>query len=287
MHRFWVTVLMGGLTAAAFASTHVSKGSIGSSGETKAARLSGLCMDGEGNLVTADQGGSCLRVITPDDKLKALWKLDFAPEAVSWRAADQTVLVAGSGRVAVLDAKGQVTVSAALPQSAKTATAVSGSGSDVFVTVRANTGYAVFRLDSKLENPKQILSGLRGCCGQMDVMAHGDTVYVAANCNFEVGMYDREGKKKGAITKPKGATYFDGCCEPKNVCMGSDGALYVAESGRCAVHRFATDGKHLGEVGVVKDIGGCVRVTVAASQDGSRVYMLDTVKNIVRVLEKK
>ncbi len=287
MKRFLIAVLVSGLTVVAFASTHVSKGALGVSGETKASSLSGLCLDGDGNIVTADQGGKCLRVITPDDKLKAVWKLDFAPEAVSWRAADRAVLVAGSGRVAVLDARGQVKVSSELPQASKTATAVSASGDDVFVTVRANTGYAVFRLDSNLANPKRILSGLRGCCGQMDVMAYGDTVYVAANCNFEVGMYDREGKKKGAITKPKGAAYFDGCCEPKNVCMGSDGALYVAESGRCAVHRFSTDGKHLGEVGVVKDIGGCVRVTVAVSQDCSRVYMLDTVKNIVRVLVKK
>ncbi len=287
MRRLLTVAITCGLTAAAFASTHESKGVIGASGETKAARLSGLCLDGDGNLVTADPSGMCLRVITPEDKLKAIWKLEFAPEAVSWRASDKAVLVAGSGRIAVLDATGTSTVSAALPQSAKTATSVTASGADIFVTVRANTGYAVFRLDSKLENPTQILSGLRGCCGQMDVMAHGDTVYVAANCNFEVGLYDRDGKKKGAITKPKGATYFDGCCEPKNVCMGSDGVLYVAESGRCAVNRFSTDGQHLGEVGVVPDIGGCVRVTVAVSSDGSRVYMLDTKKNIVRVLAKK
>ncbi len=285
--RVFAVMAAGLVVVAAGAATHESKGSIGVKAETKGQRLSGFCMDGDGNLVVADQAGKCLRVVTPDDRLKARWALDFAPQAVAWRGADKTVLVAGSGRIAALDAKGAVTASGALPQAATTASAVSASGDDVFVTVRANTGFSVFRLDKGFGNPKEVLSGLRGCCGQMDVMAHGDTVYVAANCNFEVGMYDRDGKKKGAITKPKGAKYFDGCCEPKNVFMGADGALYVSESGKCAVNRFSTDGKHLGEVGIIKDIGGCVRVTVAANADGSRVYMLDTVKNIVRVMEKK
>lgn len=303
-----VSVALGVLVTEASAFTHEPKGSIGVKKETRGKSLSGLCMDGDGNIVTADEAANCLRVITPDDTLKALIKLEFAPQAVSWRASDKTLLVAGSGKIAVLEATGKVLHSADLPQaeipeakakkltaeqrksivsSSKEVTSVTASGDDVFVTARSYTGYTVYRLDGKLENPKAIITGLRGCCGQMDVMASGDTVYVAANCDFEISQYDRDGKKKGAIKKPKGAKYFDGCCEPKNVSMGADGVLYVSESGKCAVNRFSADGKHLGEVGMISDIGGCVRVTVAASADGSRVYMLDTQKNTVRVLQKK
>lgn len=298
----------GVLALEAAAATHEAKGMIGATRDTQGKELAGLCLDGDGNIVTADEAGSCLRVITPGDALKALWKLDFAPQAVSWRAADGAVLVAGSGKIAALDASGKVVCSASLPQPdipadklakmgkqerasflsrSRVATSVTASGDDVFVVARAFTGYTVYRYDKKLENPKAILTGLRGCCGQMDVMASGDTLYVAANCDSEVGLYDRDGKKKSAVTKPKGAKFFDGCCEPKNVCMGADGTLYVAESARCAVNRFSTDGKFLDEVGSVKDIGGCVRVTIAVSRDGSRVYMLDTEKNVVRVLQKK
>ena len=297
----WMTVALILAVAAgeAPAYTHEPKGLVGARRDTQAKRLSGLCLDGDGNIVTVDEAGRCVRVIAPDDTLKALWKLDFAPQAISWCASDKTFLVAGSGRIAVLDAGGKAVSSASLPtdgvpesrakkasDNAADATSVTSSGDDVFVTVRVSTGYTVYRLDRKLENPKAIITGLSGCCGQMDVMASGDTVYVAANCAFEVSLYDREGKKKGAITKPNGAKYFDGCCEPKNVCMGADGSLYVAESARCAVNRFAPDGRFLGEVGIVPDIGGCVRVTVAVSRDGSRVYMLDTNKNAVRVLER-
>lgn len=291
----------------AVAATHESKGAIGRKRDTRGKSLSGLCLNGEGNIVTADEEGMCLRVIGTNDTRVALWKLDFAPQAVAWRASDNAVLVAGSGRIAVLDAAGKTVFAAPLPAAeipadkakgmtaeereafvswSREATSVTSAGADVFVVARAFTGYVVYRYDQALKNPKLILRGLRGCCGQMDVMASGDTLYVAANCDFEVGLYDRDGKKKGAIKKPKGAKYFDGCCEPKNVCMGADGTLYVAESGRCAVNRFAKDGTHLGEVGIVKDIGGCVRVTIAVSKDGSRVYMLDTQKNIVRVLQR-
>ncbi len=308
MKKWMAAAVLGFLIADTNAMTHEPKGMIGVKPETQAKSLSGFCMDGDGNLVTADEAGKCLRVIAPDDTLKALWKLEFAPQAVAWSASDKTVLVAGAGKLAVLDAAGKMVCSADWPQAAipedktkkmsvaqrtdfvnrsKVASSVTASGGDVFVTVRANTGFTVYRLNRKLEQPKVILSGLRGCCGQMDVMAYNDTLYVAANCSFEVSKYDRDGKKNGAINKPKGAKFFDGCCEPKNVCMGADGTLYVAESGKCAINRFTPDGKYLGEVGMVKDIGGCVRVTVAVSQDGSKVYMLDTVKNSVRVLQKK
>lgn len=288
MNRWAVTAVLSALACEAFALTHEPKGAVGESKQTHAKLASCFCLDGDGNVVTADEAGQCLRVVTPDDKLKALWKLDFRPQAVAWRASDKTLLAAGPGRIAALDADGKVVRAEALPADKNAASAsVTASGADVFVTVRAATGFTVYRLDGELKNPKAVLSKLRGCCGQMDVMASGDTLYVAANCDFEVGLYDRDGKKKGAITKPKGAKYFDGCCEPKNVCMGSDGSLYVAESANCAVNRFSADGKFLGEVGRVPDIGGCVRVTVAVSADGARVYMLDTNKNVVRVLERK
>jgi len=297
--------------ACAWGATHEVGDSLGASAQTKGKSLSGFCLDGDENLVVADEGDSCLRVIAPDDTLKACWQLDFAPQAVAWCPSNHTVLVAGSGQIAVLDAAGKVLRAADLPGATGlsaeklrllnpvrraafmknkqvTATAVTAAGADIFVTVQSRTGFSVHRLDASLTNSVEIIKGLRGCCGQMDVMASGDTLYVAANCDFEVSKYDRDGKKTGAIKKPKGSSVFDGCCEPKNVFMGSDGVLYVAESGQCAVNRFnPADGTHLGEVGRIKDIGGCVRVTVAATRDGSRVYMLDTDRNTVRILKLK
>lgn len=292
-----------GLVLAGTAS-HEATGKLGVAKDTQAKRLSCFCLNGQENIVAADEENSCLRVISQDDKLVAEWKLDFAPQAVAFRAADGTVLVAGCGKVAALDAAGNVIASGKLPtppapkQPAQKIppevqkqmdrynsadTAIASSGDDVFVCGRGGTGYTVYRLGRDLQDPKPVITGLRGCCGQMDVTAKDGVVYVAANCESKVQMYDREGKKTGAVQKQKGDAIWNGCCEPKNVAIATDGTIYVAESAQCAITHFSADGKFLGTVGAVKDIRGCVRVTVAVAKDGKRIFMLDTDHNSVRV----
>jgi DNA-binding beta-propeller fold protein YncE len=302
-----VWMMAAGLVLAGTAS-HEATGKLGVAKDTQAKRLSSFCLNGQDNIVAADEENSCLRVISPGDKLVAEWKLDFAPQAVTFRPGDGAILVAGCGKVAAVDSTGKVTASGALPvppapkqggqsmppevqkQMARynsADTAVASSGDDVFVCGRSNTGYAVYRLGRDLQDPKPIITGLRGCCGQMDVTAKDGVVYVAANCESKVQMYDREGKKTGAVQKQKGDTFWNGCCEPKNVAIAPDGTIYVAESAQCSITHFAADGKFLGTVGAVKDIRGCVRVTVAVAKDGKRIYMLDTDHNSVRVFTPK
>ena len=53
------------------------------------------------------------------------------------------------------------------------------------------------------------------------------------------------------------------------------------------VKRYTADGKYIGAVGKLPDAdGSCVRVTLGVSKDGSRVYMLDTSSNCVRLLKE-
>jgi len=288
--------------------THSDKGLIGNTDDTRSKSLSSFCLDRADNIIACDQKDSCLRVISPADKLLSKCSLDFAPQVVTCRA-DGTLVVAGTGHVAILDPSGKTLVSASLPvppmpaikggtpskaeiasriRRMSSAVSVGAMGDDVFVCARANSGFAVYRMNSRLENITPIIKGLNGCCGQMDLTAKDGTIYVAANCESKVVRYDRDGKRIGAFGKDKEHkdSYFNGCCEPKNVCVGPDGSLYVAESAQCCVNRFSTDGKLLDRVGVVKGITGCVRVTVAVNRDASLVYMLDTSKNTIRMLAR-
>ncbi len=266
-------------------------GNIGVGAETRCKDLNDYCLDLEDNILACEGSKQAVLQITPGDKLKATWPLGFVPEAIECRA-DGVVIVAGGGKIALLDGAGKKLKEAALPGKATTATGVSGSGEDVFVCVQGGTGYAIYRLNAELGDPKAIVKDLRGCCGQMDFTARDGALYVAANCAFKVQKYDREGKKLAEFGKnasggdPEG---FEGCCEPKNVCFDSRGDLYTAESGSCAVKKFSADGKFLAHVGKVPTIRGCVRVSVWVSKDLSRVYMLDTSRNIVRLVrpEKK
>ena len=166
------------------------------------------------------------------------------------------------------------------------------SKDDVFVACSMAKGYgfAVWRIDREFAKPKQIIEGLRGCCGQMDVQAHDGEVWVAHNCEHKVERYDRDGKKLFSFGKTdrKAADGFGGCCEPKNLRFGPKGELYASESGEpTVIKRFTLDGKFLGVVGLPKDRNGCVRVTIDVSRDGKTLYVLDPNKNAIQVLSEK
>jgi hypothetical protein len=51
------------------------------------------------------------------------------------------------------------------------------------------------------------------------------------------------------------------------------------------VIQFNGKGEYAASVGTVPGIRGCVRVTVAISRDGKRIYMLDTERKIVRLAQ--
>lgn len=173
----------------------------------------------------------------------------------------------------------------------KVINAVAATDKDIYV-VSGETkgyGYAVWRMDRNFENPKQVLSGVAGCCGQMDIQAAGDDLWVAQNCSHNVGHFDRDGKKVGTFGK-RGrdgeADCFGGCCNPMNVRVGPSGRIYTAES-EGMVRAFTSDGKPEGLVGAVKISGGCKNVAIAVSKDGNTVYFCDQPGSKIHILTKK
>jgi hypothetical protein len=151
-------------------------------------------------------------------------------------------------------------------------------------------GYAVWRMDRSFENAKQVMSGLRGCCGQMDVQCCGDDLIVAQNCEHNVGRYDRDGKKLGTLGRRAGREGsddgFTGCCNPMNVRADADGRVYTAES-EGIVRVFDKDGKAQGILGSVKITGGCKNVAIALSKDGNTVFFCDQPASKIHVMTRK
>jgi hypothetical protein len=149
---------------------------------------------------------------------------------------------------------------------------------DVFVACGEieGWGYAVWRLDRDLTNPKKVLSDVGGCCGQMDVQVMGKDLLVAENTKHQFARYDRDGKKIGGYGKRGEDTNpacFGGCCNPMNV-RACGGDILTAES-EGVVKRFSGTGEFKEVVGTVKIGGGCKNVAVAANADGSKVYFCD------------
>jgi len=171
-------------------------------------------------------------------------------------------------------------------------TGLTAGDTDVFVCggTPDGFGYSVWRMDHDLKNPQLIVKDLRGCCGQMDIQAAGDRLWIPVNGEHKVKCYDRDGKEllKFGKRDRKKAEGFGGCCEPKNVRITRDGTIFTAESGPpVVVKHFDASGKLLGVVALPEYSSGCVRVTVAASPDESEIYLLNTGEHSIHVFADK
>jgi hypothetical protein len=167
---------------------------------------------------------------------------------------------------------------------------VAASDKDVFVACGdvGGYGYAVWRLDPEMKDAKQILAGIGGCCGQMDIQCHGPDVLVAENTKHQFARYDRDGKKIGGFGKRGSDTdpaCFGGCCNPMNVRAHGVGDIYTAES-EGVIKRFSPSGEFLETAGVVKLTGGCKNVAVAVSPDAKKLYFCDLPGSKFHILEK-
>ncbi|MEW6357910.1 MAG: hypothetical protein AB1696_16365 [Planctomycetota bacterium] len=263
---------------------------IGVSPATKARSVSNFCVGHDGDLWVCDKGGQCVKIITTTDELRSEVRLPFAPEAVC-RSNSGTMLVVGSGQMARVTASGRIEKQVAardLGADGTEFTSITADGGDVFFTCRGNTGYDVYRTDGRLGAAAKIITGLRGCCGQMDITARDGAVFVAENARKRVTKYDRNGKAlfSWGSNATSGLDGFGSCCNPMNICFDKDGNLCTSEARLGRVKRYTPDGKLLGLVGTVQSNPGCVRVQVEHSKDGSKVFVLDTVGNRIQVLEK-
>jgi sugar lactone lactonase YvrE len=169
---------------------------------------------------------------------------------------------------------------------------ISATDDEVYLATRMAVGYGfqIWKTDNQLENAKSVVTELRGCCGQMDVKANANGVYVAENSRHRVCRYDREGTLITAWGEGarNGLEGFGSCCNPMNVAFGPDDVVYTAEDNTGRIKRYSPDGKLLSWVGNVDLVPGCKNCSIAVNHDGTQVYMLDITRNhIVRMDEKQ
>lgn len=168
---------------------------------------------------------------------------------------------------------------------------ISASKNDVFLACSSTTGHGfdVWRTSHDLDDGRKIGESLRGCCGQMDVQANDNGVYVAENTRHRVRCFSRDGAEllEFGTRARDGEAGFEGCCNPMNVNFGPKQTVYTAEAGSGRVMRFSPEGKFLEVVGAVELVPGCKKVSIAVSPDGGRVYMLDITRGHIVVMESK
>jgi len=162
---------------------------------------------------------------------------------------------------------------------------------DVFVACPAVKGYGydVYRMNHDFKEPKKIVSGLRGCCGQLDIQAYDGELYAAENSRGRVVRYSRDGEKIAMFGKKDRTSVvgFGSCCNPMNLRFGPGGEVYTAEASLGRIKRFSPDGEFLGLIGTADIIPGCKHVAIAVSKDANRVYMLDITRSQINILQRQ
>ncbi len=170
----------------------------------------------------------------------------------------------------------------------KSATGIAVTHDDVFVSLPSaqGFGYAIWRLNHNLTEPKEVIPTASGCCGQLDIQSDGDNLVLAANTQFKVIRYDREGKELAAFgEKNRGSDAgFGSCCNPMNVRCCDNGEILTAESSIGHIKRFSADGEYLGRVGTAKIGGGCKHVAVSYDSSRDYYYMMNISKGNIAVL---
>jgi hypothetical protein len=168
---------------------------------------------------------------------------------------------------------------------------VAVSNKDIFIVCGETTGYgyALWRLDHDFGNATQVMKGMRGCCGQMDVQIQGAELLVAENCEHAFARYDRDGKKLGQwgkMSRSGDVKCFGGCCNPMNVRCGPNGDVLTAES-EGLIKRFNSKGDFVSLIGNRPLTGGCKNVSVGSSADGKLVYFCDQPGSQIVILAEK
>jgi hypothetical protein len=151
-------------------------------------------------------------------------------------------------------------------------------------------GYAIWKMDHDLKNAKKVMTGVSGCCGQMDLQCCENGFLLAENTKHQFARYDSEGKVVGSFGKRADKTgnveCFGGCCNPMNVRGGKNGDIYTAES-EGIVKRFNSKGEFQSIVAAAPLTGGCKNVAVAVNNTGDMVYVCDQPGSKVVIYKKK
>jgi len=278
-------------------------------------RLNALRLRANGNLLAADNETREIKEISPDGKLVRTFTLIVAPEALAV-APNGDIYCAGNGKLLRLSADGKILRTADLPpprqlteqeqrrarSHGETVSGLTVSGPFVFAAIGSSWSVGsksrLYRFDLDLGHETKLADGLRGCCQRCDLAARDNTLYLAENAVHRVVRCDHDGKVLASWGAPSrsGLEGFGSCCNPMNLCFGSDGSLYTAESGLGRIKRYKPDGTFLGLVGSIgverfNTAGGlaasCSNIAIAVTRDGRRVYVMDYKNSLIRVLDQR
>jgi sugar lactone lactonase YvrE len=264
------------------------------------ARARALAVDAAGLVYVA--GDRAIRVFDQTGRLQRSLDLAAAPGCLAL-LADGTLYVGLRDHVEVFDTQGER--KATWPGLGDRAflTSIAVSGADVFLADAGNA--VVLRCDMTGKIVKRLESPAPGFIvpsPYFDVAVAPDGLLRVVNPGMSrIEAYTSTGDMEGSWgQRSSRIDGFCGCCNPVNIAMLSDGGYVTAEKGLIRVKVYHADGTLRGVVAGPDQLvaGGAAYVFQNAADARAsgfdvavdaqqRVFVLDTIKNTVRVFAQK
>lgn len=148
-------------------------------------------------------------------------------------------------------------------------------------------GYEIWRMNRQLAESHKVIDEANGCCGQLDIQAADDHLFIADNTKFRVAKYDKDGKLVDEFGKRTTGEQsgFGSCCNPMNIRCCDNGEVLTAESSIGHIKRFDSKGNLVGYVGRAKIGGGCKHVAMGHDSQHDIYYMMYQDEGAICVLE--
>lgn len=231
-----------------------------------------------------------VRLFARDGALAARWATELAPSAVAVDRAGR-VLVGEQGQVEVFDDQGRRLRALRDPLRLGRVTALAAVGAEgADLLVADATARRLRRYDPRGAHVADIghdnrMKGFLIPNGALDFALDADGVIHAANPGkHRVERYAADGALFGHFGRFDGRdpAGFAGCCNPTNVALGPKGRVFVTEKAPPRVKVYDREGRLEAVVAADGFDLGCKNMDVAVDDDG-RVFVVDTVRRVVRV----
>ena len=263
-----------------------------------------IAVDAKGSVYVG--GDKSIRIFASSGKLLDEVNLGQAPGCLAV-SADGSIFVGLRDHVEIYDTQGRTAASWTSPGPKAILTSIVVSEDDVFVADAGNRvvvrydreGNIVARIGEK--DPERNVPGFVIPSGYFDLALPGDGLLRAVNPGkLRVDAYTFDGDYE--FSWGKGSVDVDsfcGCCNPVNIAVLPSGGFVTCEKGLVRVKIYDSQGEFKGVVaGPVQLVSdGDVRVCDLPEEcqsggfdiavDGTgRVYVLDTIRNVVRMFTR-
>ena len=252
---------------------------------------------GDFKLVKYDRTGKLLKEI----------KLDKEPTCIEIDL-NGNLIVGMSNVIVILDSQGKIIQEWTAPTAVSLQTSIAVDKDHIFAADALNKlvwcydreGNVVKRIGQK--NPERNIPGIVVPSAYFDIAMYPDGLLRVVNPGRHwIEAYTSDGDREWYWGKSGiDIEGFSGCCNPVSLAVLPDGGFVTAEKGLVRVKTYDADGEFVGVVAGPDQLGWVEPLRVCKTPEEckakgfdlavdkqGRIYILDTVRNVVRIFEKK